>query len=336
MKRCNRIITLIAILSILLSLAACQKVEQAAPGITLVDQAGRTVTLEKAAERVVSCYYVTTYAMLSLGLGKQLVGIEKKADTRPIYQMVDPALTELPAVGSLKEIDIEKIASLSPSLVILPKKLLDSASALEALGIPTLIVNPETDAALREMLTLLGTACGAEKRAQALISYYDKKLPGFTPADAAPSVLFCGNSSYLTAAPAGMYQNDLISLAGGTNAFGETEGTYWEEISYETILKLDPDYIVIPAGADYSADDMMADRVLADLRAVKEQRIVCVPGTFEEWDSPIPSGVLGILWLRTVLHPSDYTSESFRKDTAEFYETFYGFTPDAEALASLD
>ena len=335
MKFRNRIIALLLLLSIVFSLSACQKATPADPLITLVDQAGRSVQLEKTAEQVVSCYYVSTYAMLSLGLKDELVGIEKKAETRPIYKMVDPAIIDLPAVGTMKEINIEKIASLSPDLVILPKKQLESAAALEELGIPAIVVNPETDDDLREMLTLIGTACGAEKQANDLISYYDEKLSGFSPEGETPSVLCCGNGSYLEAAPSGMYQNDLIALAGGKNAFAESEETYWEEISYETILKLDPDYIVIPAGATYTAEDMASDSVLADLRAVKENHIVTVPGTFEEWDSPIPSAVLGILWLRAVLHPSDYTPESFRKDTADFYETFYGFTPDAEALSSL-
>jgi len=132
-----------------------------------------------------------------------------------------------------------------------------------------------------------------------------------------------------------MYQSDLISLSGGTNAFADTEGSYWTEISYETILALDPDYIVIPAGADYTAADILGDSALSSLRAVQENRVFTMPNTFEEWDSPIPSGVLGVLWLRSVLHPADYTTDSFRKDTADFYETFYGFTPDAAALETL-
>jgi len=301
----------------------------------VVDQAGRSVEFEREAERVVSCYYVTTYAMLSLGAGDLLVGIEKKADTRPIYAMAYPSLLDLPAVGSLKEIDCEKIASLSPDLVILPKKLTDSAEVLESLGIKTLIVNPESEDALFDMLTLLGKVCGKTEEPNELIVYSDAKKADFTASGETPSVLFCGNSSYLTAAPGAMYQSDLITRAGGVNVFADSTETYWTELSYETLLTLNPDYIVIPSGASYTADDLCADSVLAGLDCVKEERVVTIPNTFEEWDSPIPSAVLGVLWLRSILHPSDYTIESFRKDTAEFYETFYGFTPDGELLDAL-
>lgn len=332
MKKNIRFLSLFLMLSLLLS--ACRKPEKAV-GTVLTDQTGREVILSGEAKRVVSCYYVTTYAMLSLGLGDRLVGIEKKAESRPIYGMAAPALHSLPSVGSLKGIDAELIASLSPDLVLLPKKLTESVQVLEALGIPVLIIDPESEENLRGMLKLIAKACGVIERAEKLIAFSDEKTAGFLPEGDRPSVLLCGNSSYLTAAPSGMYQSDLIARAGGRNAFEGTGGNYWTEISYETFFALDPDYIVIPAGASYSAAGLLSDPALSSLRAVKEKKVFSFPGSFEEWDSPVPSGVLGVLWLRAALFPSSYSPESFRKDTVAFYETFYGFTPDEKALAAL-
>jgi len=331
-KIVHRVLAILLIVAMLSALTACAGGGASTDGIVLTDQAGRTVVLEKEAERVVSCYYVTTYSMLSLGLKEKLVGIEKKAETRPVYRMVDEAILNLPAVGTMKEIDVEMIASLKPDLVILPKKLLDSADALETVGIKTAIVNPETQEDLYVMLKLIGKACGVEEKADELIKWSDTRLEKFT-AEKTPSVLCLGKSSYLTAAPKTMYQNDLIELAGGQNAFSESEETYWTEISYETVLAMNPDYIVIPSGAEYGEEDIQKDETLSALTAVKENRVLSVPSAFEEWDSPIPSAVLGILWLRSRLHPSDYTSESLRKDIVEFYETFYCFTPDNETLS---
>ena len=329
-----RLRTLALLLLFTLLLPACRKPLPAGE-LTLTDMAGREVVLPGEAKRVVSCYYVTTYAMLSLGLGDRLVGIEKKAESRPIYEKAAPAFLSLPAVGSLKGIDTETIASLSPDLVLLPKKLTDAIPALETLGIPVLVVDPETGEDLRTMLTLIGKACGAAEKAGKLIAFTDEKTAGFKPEGEVPSVLMPGNSSFLTAAPSGMYQSDLIALAGGKNAFGGTEGDYWTEISYETYYALDPDVIVIPSGASYTASDLLSDPALASLRAVKEGKVLSMPGTFEEWDSPIPSGALGVLWLRASLFPSLYSPDSFRKDTVDFYETFYGFTPDENDLAAL-
>ncbi len=75
--------------------------------ITLQDQAGREVTLEGPAQSIVSCYYITTYATMALGVSDRVIGLEKKADSRPIYHLSSPALLELPDVGSLKEFNVE-------------------------------------------------------------------------------------------------------------------------------------------------------------------------------------------------------------------------------------
>ena len=99
--------------------------------VAFTDQAGRQVELEGPAQTVVSCYYVTTYAAIALGVADRVVGLEKKADTRPIYHMAASALLEKPQVGTMKELDVEAVAALAPDLVVMPKKLMDYADTLE-------------------------------------------------------------------------------------------------------------------------------------------------------------------------------------------------------------
>ena len=48
-------------------------------------------------------------------------------------------------------------------------------------------------------------------------------------------------------AGAKMYQNTLIENAGGVNVAAEIDDNYWAEVSYEQILKWDPDYIILTA-----------------------------------------------------------------------------------------
>ena len=55
--------------------------------LTVTDQAGRTVTFEKAPEKIASSYYISTSLLLALGLKDKLVGIEAKANTRNIYKL---------------------------------------------------------------------------------------------------------------------------------------------------------------------------------------------------------------------------------------------------------
>lgn len=324
------------ILSLLLSVSACTSADNEPSGpITLTDQTGREVTLDAPAEKIVSCYYVSSYAVMALGLSDNLVGIENKADTRPIYALSAPEFLDLPAVGTMKESNVELIASLEPDLVIMPEKLAESAETLTGLGIDVILVNPENHEDLCGMLSLIGEACGVSEKADELIAYYDAQmtaLDALTADAGTPTVYMGGNSSYLTTAPADMYQSSLIDLAGGVNAGADLEGDYWTEVSYETILAYNPDVIVIPSGADYSADDILNDAQLSALTAVQNGAVYSMPSQLEEWDSPIPSGILGAMWLTSVLHPDLYPTETFIMEATAFYETFYGFTPDAALL----
>ena len=306
-----------------------------AAGITLNDQAGRTVTLEQPAESIVSCYYISTYATIALGLKDKIVGLENKADTRALYALAAPELPQLTQVGTLKELNVEAVAALEPDLVIMPQKLIDNAQTLEDLGITVMIVNPETQEGLETMLTLIGEACGASDQAQALIDYNHTQLERAAEMTAdleKPSVCLLGNSSYLSVAPAAMYQNDLIEQAGGVNAAASIEEDYWADVSYETLLALAPEVLVIPSAASYTAEDVMNDPQLADLPAVQNGAVYTMPQGLDEWDSPTPSGILGVLWLTSVLHPEAYPFEEFTADAQAFYQTFYGFTPDSSLI----
>lgn len=316
------------------AVASSAAVSEAA-GITLTDQAGRTVTLEQPAESIVSCYYISTYATIALGLKDKIVGLENKADTRALYALAAPELPQLTQVGTLKELNVEAVAALEPDLVIMPQKLIDNAQTLEDLGITVMIVNPETQEGLETMLTLIGEACGASDQAQALIDYNHTQLERAAEMTAElekPSVCLLGNSSYLSVAPAAMYQNDLIEQAGGVNAAASIEEDYWADVSYETLLALAPEVLVIPSAASYTAEDVMNDPQLADLPAVQNGAVYTMPQGLDEWDSPTPSGILGVLWLTSVLHPEAYPFEEFTADAQAFYQTFYGFTPDSSLI----
>ncbi len=333
----KRIVTGILACVMMLGLCGCT----AAPGapenkvITLTDQAGRQVSLEKPAETIVSCYYITTYATMALGVSDRIVGLEKKADSRPIYHMAAPALLEKPDVGSLKEFNVEAAAALAPDLVLMPTKLKDHAQTLSDLGIAVLVVDPESQAGLEQMLQLIAKACGVEDRAEKLLACYQEQLARMaklTEGRDKPTVYLAGNSSYLETAPNGMYQADLIRLGGGTNAAAGLEGDYWTEVSYESILAMDPQVIVLPAGASYTADDVKNDPALADVTAVKNGMVFAMPQGIEEWDSPIPSGILGTLWMTSVLHEEVYPFAQLQKDVADYYQTFYGFAIDQSLI----
>ena len=325
------------LISLLLSLAliACAALALADYPLTVTDQAGREVTIETQPERIVSGYYISTSACIALGLSEKMVAVEAKAASRNIYNLAAPELAQLPSVGTAKAFDLEACLAAEPQLVILPKRLSDAAASLAEFGIPALLVTPEDDALLTEMILLIGEAAGESERAQALCGTLTEQLALCAEATAQaekPTALVLGVSDYLHCAPGDMFQSTLLDKAGAVNAAAEMTGGSWAEVSYEQLLAMNPQVLVIPAEAAYTAQDVLADPELAALDAVKNGRVYTMPAAFEAWDSPVPSGVLGALWLACELHPDAYARERYVSAATELYETYYGFTPDEAAL----
>lgn len=354
MKRINKWLAMLLAVVMVLSFAACGKEPAPAPQpepttdvtypVTVKDMAGREVTLEKQPERIVSGYYISSSACIALGLTDKMVGIEDKSAKRPIYKLAAPALIDLPNVGSAKAFDLEACIATEPDLVILPMKQKDTAQTLQEMGIATLLVLPESHEQLIEMFTLIGTATNTVKQAEKLISYYNTKLSAVTeltrdiPDDEKPVVYLGSTSDILRTAPREMYQASLITTAGGKNAGDVLEGSSWTDIDNETFLTMNPDVIVIPtdnfavSSPDYTVEDVLNNATFADVTAVKNGAVYQMPVGYEAWDSPVPSGILGTLWMLKTLHPELYPAEQFAADVNEFYTVFYGFSVNEQDL----
>jgi iron complex transport system substrate-binding protein len=138
-------------------------------------------------------------------------------------------------------------------------------------------------------------------------------------------VYLAGNSSMLSTAGSAMYQNDMITAAGGANVAAEITDTYWVEVDYEQLLAWNPDYIILASDADYTCEDVLADPNLADCAAVVNGNVYQMPNRAEAWDSPVPSGILGSVWLAGILHADLCDQATTDSIIEEYYETFFGF-----------
>ena len=101
-------------------------------------------------------------------------------------------------MGTLKDFSVETAAALDPDLVLMPQKLEQYADTLTELGIQVLVVDPESQEDMEQMLLLIGEACGALPRAQELVTYYHQQLDRIKELMAgqeAPRVYMAGNGS---------------------------------------------------------------------------------------------------------------------------------------------
>ena len=303
--------------------------------ITVTDQIGREVTLDAPAEKLVSSYYISTALLIALGCEDNLAGIEMKGETRELYRLAAPELLELPAVGSGKGINVEETAALEPDVVIIPKRLEESVESFEALGIPVVVVNPETQKEFEDCINLLAQITATEEAGEELLGYYHEKMEfarEITKNADRPKVYLSSGSDYLRTCTSNMYQNDLIAMAGGENVSEELTDGYWTAVSAEQLAAWNPEYIFGVSYAEYDLESFTDNQAFAQVEAVKNNRVLTFPSRIEAWDYPTPSSILGILWLTSTLHPDLYPAEEYRKEAAEFYQKFFDIQVSDEAL----
>lgn len=319
MKRLKRTASLLLALTLTLPLFGCDTPKGP---LTLTDQAGRTVTIEKDPEAIVSGYYISTSMLLALGEKDHLVGIESKAESRKLYPAVGLDLS-IGGYGTKKAFETEKAALLQPDLIVLPYSLKNNADEISAVtGAPVLVVNPESDPLMREALSLLAEATGTQEKAKELTDYADEALSKVQSLASTPSVYLAG-SDLLRTAGSKMYQNTLIQNARTVNVASSVSDSSWANISYETLLSYQPDYLILSSECPLSVEDVLNDKNLAALSAVQTGNVRKMPSLYEAWDSPVPAAFLGSLWLASVCH-ADYPASEFEQAAEEFYRIFYG------------
>jgi iron complex transport system substrate-binding protein len=301
--------------------------------LTLTDQAGRTVFIEEPVLRIVSGYYISSSVCIALGLADRLVGIEARAETRPIYALSKPELLELPNVGTARDFNLEACLALNPDLVLLPYRLRDAAEIMTEMGISVILVNPESYTEMIGMIELIGLATSVDENANRLIEWIndtrndiDEVVNAVNGAAEKPGVFITGLSNWLTTASNDMFQAELIGMAGGYNVASGIIGSGWTEISYEQLLAMSPDVIIIASEAGYETADVLDDPVLSELPAILNNRVFKMPSHIEAWDSPIPAAMLGVRWLHDILFEGVNFSDSFSSQVEAFYTEFYSFT----------
>ncbi len=332
----KKVIIFLLIAILLTNIVGCSTNSTAQDTVEITDHLGRKVLVPKDVKRIVSAYYISTSLLIALGVEDRVVGLEILPDKRPLYKKAAPELIDLPTLGNGKTFNIEECIKLKPDLVIMPVRMKEYIDKLEKLNIPVLAVSPEDLNSLEDTISLVGKAVGAQERAQKLISFYQEKVAMVEKLteniEAKPTVYLAGKKSPLTTCTQEMYQHYLINLAGGRNVSEEIEKGYWANVSQEQIITWNPEVLLVVQYAAYEQKELWDDQKWNSVKAIKNKQVYTFPSAIEPWDYPMPSAVLGILWLTNKLHPEVYGEETLAQDIKYFYKEFYGVDISLEEL----
>ncbi len=240
----------------------------------LHDDFDRSVAVPEPARRVVSLAPAITELLFDIGAGDRLVG--RTAWCTDPLEALDVA-----NVGDGLNPNVEAIAALSPDLVILYTSAsnLEPARRLERLGIRTFFLRTDGLDDVARGARLLGQLTGAERRADSLARIFEAELDSaraVTTTIAPPSVLILAWRQPPIVIGGGSFLSELVSLAGGINAFGNLRQPSGQ-VSIETIVARSPDLILLTGGdPDPSWARLPEWRTV---NAVRSRRFVLVEGT---------------------------------------------------------
>lgn len=208
---------------------------------TFVDDYGESVFVPTHPQRIVSVSPAVTQIIFDLGAQDLLVG-------RTEYCTHPAEALQIENIGGISNLNIEKVLSLNPDLVIsgsmVPKS---SADQIRNMGVPFVsVIEKEHFSNLYDNITRIGVLTNRQEQAQHLCDSIQKQIANLTPIDTAnrPTVYYVigyGKGGNFTAG-GNTFIDEIISMAGGSNIAHDIEG--WS-YSLEALMSADPDWIIV-------------------------------------------------------------------------------------------
>jgi iron complex transport system substrate-binding protein len=279
--------------------------------LSLTDDEGREVTLEAEPMRVISLAPSSTEIVCALDACDRLVGVNDFRDGFPPDVLA--AIEEVPNVASFTGVDREAVVEATPDLVLAAGNNLTAPADIEAmtdLGIPVLVLYPESLDEVYADIELVGQALDAQREATELVvSMQDRVMAVEEAVDGAEpprvfyevglfggSIYTAGEDSFLAA---------LIETAGGDPITGDATTT---AIQLEELVAADPELILLGDAAydpSITAESVAARQGWGGMTAVAEGRVLTMPEDVLI-TRPGPRIVDGLEALARAIHPEAF------------------------------
>ncbi len=276
-----------------------------AVSLTIVDDAGRSVTLDRPPKRIMTLTPGNTEILFALGAEDRIVAVDQWSD-------FPPAAKAKPRVAPFNP-SLEQVVRFSPDLILSTHGGAEPLLPLERHGIRVMVFAPRTLDDIYRNILLIGRIVNTERRAEGLVRAMRQRVAAVVAKvrDAPrPKVFieFDGSdpSRPFTAGP-GSFIDLLIQLAGGANIAARSR-TAWPQFSLEELIRADPDLIILSdasAPINPQTPELVASRSgWSHLRAVRLGAITAIDSN--AISRPGPRIVEGLELLAGLLHPDRF------------------------------
>ena len=242
--------------------------ENGNPGIiSVIDDAGRNVTITSYPQRIVSLAPSTTELLFGVGLSDRTVGTVSYAGYATDIKNTITS-NNMTVVGTFNKVNVEMVIGLQPDLILASGSYQQSLAAkFEEQGKTVVMLNPTKFSGILTDITLLGKITGEDENAAALVNGMQSKAQEIIAKTTGLNrsgvyvEYFVDKDGYSTYG-ANSYVTELLDMAGGFNIFANVTGQYIET-STEEVLKANPAIIVISKGVMSTLAGITPDSIRA-------------------------------------------------------------------------
>lgn len=231
--------------------------------VTVTDDRGQALTLQRPAQRIVSLLPSLTEGLCALDACGRLVGVDR-------FSNWPAQVRQLPQLGGLEDTTIERLVRLQPDLVVAAVSA-RALGRLQALGIPVLALEPKSLADTRRVLEVLAQAVGKPGEGERLWAQIDQ---GVSAAAARVPAALRGQAVYFEvasapyAAGASSFVGELLTRLQLGNVVPAALGPF-PKLNPEFVLRAQPAIVMASARA---VAEMPARPGWSGLRALQAGR----------------------------------------------------------------
>ena len=212
-----------------------------------VDDIGREIELALPVTRACVANRYNNELIRAVGAGDCVVGVDIYTSQDAVYW---PRFGEEETFGK-DEYDYEKIISLDPQVLVVPKNgvIEESIEKLEPFGIQVAVITGWDNSDVPKQIRLCGQLFGKEAEAEELVRFYQEPVDYINrqleQVQERKTVYWEYGGDYTTCIPGTSNDgwHNMILMAGGENIFGDAS-LAGKDIDPEQILEADPDLIV--------------------------------------------------------------------------------------------
>lgn len=244
--------------------------------LTVTDDLGNSVTIEKEPQRVISLSPANTETLFALGADEKIVG-------RTDYCTYPEEAAEVDSIGSYTSPNTELIISLSPDVIFASDYIDDAVrEQVENAGAKVIVFTANDLESVEQDILTAGQVLNQNQEAADLVNGMEsdmEEIQGILAAKTEAKSAFIDLGDYYSAGP-GSLLGSVLDDIGVENVVADT-GEAWPQVSVEKIIESDPDVYISLFTAP---EELKQVAGLSSLDCIQNDQIIYYDGLSPEAD----------------------------------------------------